>query len=199
MLTKLPNLLTLSRIVVIAPLVALFWVEGDTGRWIAFGLYVYAGLTDFLDGYIARQLGSVSRWGRFLDPIADKLLVGALLLVMCAFERIAGLAVLPAVIILMREILVSGLREFLAEIKVGLPVSRLAKWKTAIQMLALGFLIVGDITPFPATLVGEVGLWAAALLTLLTGYDYLRAGSRHMSEADVGEQPAASAGKHVAG
>ncbi len=199
MLTKLPNLLTLSRIVVIAPLVALFWAEGEAARWIAFGLYVYACLTDFLDGYIARQLGSVSRWGRFLDPIADKLLVGALLLVMCAFERIAGLAVLPAVIILMREILVSGLREFLAEIKVGLPVSRLAKWKTAIQMLALGFLIVGDITRFPATLVGEIGLWAAALLTLLTGYDYLRAGSRHMSEADAAEPPAASAGKHVAG
>lgn len=192
MLTSLPNLLTLSRILVIAPLIALFWVEGDSARWVAFGLYVYACLTDFFDGYAARQLGSVSRWGRFLDPIADKLLVGALLLVMCAFERIAGLAVLPAIIILMREILVSGLREFLAEIKVGLPVSRLAKWKTAIQMLALGFLIVGDAAPaiLPATAVGEIGLWAAALLTLVTGYDYLRAGSRHMRETGASEAPA---------
>ena len=127
MITSLPNLLTLSRIGVIPAIVALFWVDGDGTRWVMLGLYTFACLTDFFDGYAARSMGMISNFGRFLDPVADKLLVSAVLLMLVAFDRIVGLAILPALVILCREILVSGLREFLAEIKVGVPVSRLAK------------------------------------------------------------------------
>lgn len=181
-MTTLPNLLTLSRILVIPAIVALFWVDGPLARWAALALYTAACITDFFDGYLARSRGETSRLGRFLDPVADKLLVAAVILMLCAFGRIDGLAILAALVILCREILVSGLREFLAGLKVGMPVSRLAKWKTTIQMFALGFLIVGNAAPawIPTVLIGEIGLWAAAALTLVTGYDYLRAGIRHM-------------------
>lgn len=190
----LPNLLTLSRIAVIPVLVALFYLPGDFARWAACLLFSAAGLTDYLDGRFARSSGQVSALGRFLDPIADKLLVAAVILMLVAFDNIRGLVVLPALIILAREILVSGLREFLAGLSVGVPVSRMSKWKTALQMVALGFLIVGDAAPawLPATLVGEVGLWVAALLTLVTGYDYLVMGLRHM---DAGAGPAAERAK----
>jgi len=183
MLTNLPNLLTLSRIFVIPPIVALFLLEGDMPRWIAFGLYAAACITDFFDGYVARSMGQISKVGRFLDPVADKLLVAAVILMLVATDRITGLVVLPALIILIREILVSGLREHLASIAVGVPVSRLAKWKTMIQMFSLGFLIVHDASPvwIPSVWIGEFGLWAAAILTLITGYDYLRAGLGHLT------------------
>jgi cardiolipin synthase len=199
MLTNLPNLLTLSRIFVIPPIVALFLVEGDIPRWIAFGLYAAACITDFFDGYVARSMGQISKVGRFLDPVADKLLVAAVILMLVATDRIAGLVVLPALIILIREILVSGLREHLASISVGVPVSRLAKWKTMIQMFSLGFLIVHDASPawIPSVLIGEVGLWAAATLTLITGYDYLRAGLGHLTaepDARPGTDKAKAAG-----
>ena len=181
-MTTLPNLLTLSRILVIPPIVALLWFDNPTTRWAALFLYAAACITDFFDGYLARSLGETSQLGRFLDPVADKLLVAAVILMLCAFGRIDGLAILAALVILCREILVSGLREFLAGVKVGLPVSGLAKWKTTIQMFALGFLIVGSASPdwIPAVLIGVCGLWAAAALTLVTGYDYVRAGIRHM-------------------
>ena len=135
-------------------------------------------MTDWLDGHVARRWSQQSELGRFLDPIADKLLVAATLLMLTAFGRLPAGALLPALVILCREILVSGLREYLAELRVGLPVSRLAKWKTAIQMTAIGFLIVGEAGPalLPVEQIGAVLLWAAALLTLVTGYDYLRAG-----------------------
>ena len=182
-ITSLPNLLTLSRIGVIPAIVALFWFDGDVARWVMLALFTLACLTDFFDGYAARSMGMISNFGRFLDPVADKLLVSAVLLMLVAFDRIVGLAILPALVILCREILVSGLREFLAEIKVGVPVSRLAKWKTGIQMLMLGFLIVGDAAPaaIPAVLIGEVGLWIAAGLTVVTGYDYLKTGLVHLT------------------
>ena len=183
MLTSLPNLLTLSRILVIPLVVALFFIDGDMPRWITLGLYAAACLTDFFDGYIARSMGQISKLGRFLDPVADKLLVAAVILMLVATGRISGLVVLPALIILIREILVSGLREHLASIAVGVPVSRLAKWKTVIQMFSLGFLIVHDASPawIPSVWIGEVGVWAAALLTLITGYDYLRASLGHLT------------------
>lgn len=183
MLTSLPNLLTLSRILVIPPIVALFFVDGDAPRWIALGLYTAACLTDFFDGYVARSMGQISKFGRFLDPVADKLLVAAVILMLVAAKRITGFVVLPALIILIREILVSGLREHLASISVGVPVSRLAKWKTMIQMFSLGFLIVYDASPWwiPSVWIGEVGIWVAAILTLITGYDYLRAGLGHLT------------------
>ena len=183
LLTSLPNLLTVSRILVIPPIVALFWIDGSAARWVCLGLFVTGALTDILDGYAARSMGQISKFGRFLDPIADKLLVGSVILMLVAFDRLAGLSILPGLVILCREILVSGLREFLADVKIHMPVNRLAKWKTAIQMTALGFLIVSDAGPdlLPITLIGEVALWAAALLTLITGYDYLRAGLAHIT------------------
>lgn len=195
MLTSLPNLLTLSRIVIIPLIVALFFMDGDMPRWITLGLYAAACVTDFIDGYLARSMGQISRLGRFLDPVADKLLVASVILMLVATGRISGLVVLPALIILIREILVSGLREHLATISVGVPVSRLAKWKTVIQMFSLGFLIVHDASPvwIPSVWIGETGVWIAALLTIITGYDYLRAGLDHLTaEPDTRETPKAA-------
>jgi cardiolipin synthase len=195
MLTSLPNLLTLSRILVIPPIVALFFTDGEAPRWITLGLYAVACVTDFFDGYLARSMGQISRLGRFLDPVADKLLVAAVILMLVATGRISGLVVLPALIILIREILVSGLREHLATISVGVPVSRLAKWKTMIQMFSLGFLIVHNASPacIPSVQIGEIGVWAAAILTLITGYDYLRAGLDHLTAEPEPRNPSETA------
>jgi CDP-diacylglycerol---glycerol-3-phosphate 3-phosphatidyltransferase len=186
-LTSLPNLLTLSRILAIPVVVATFYVHGDFARWFACALFSAAGVTDWLDGHMARRWEQQSELGRFLDPIADKLLVAATLFLLVAFDRLSRAAFLPALVILCREILVSGLREYLAELRagVGLPVSKLAKWKTAIQMVAIGVLIVGEAGPafLPVAAIGEMLLWIAALLTLVTGYDYLRLGLAHMTQA----------------
>ena len=188
MLTNLPNLLTLSRIGVIPLLIATFYIESDLGNWLGLGVLVYAGVTDFIDGLVARLMSQQSELGRFLDPIADKLLVGSLLVMLLAFDRIGGLAVLPALVILCREILVSGLREFLAGVETTMPVSRLSQWKTTLQMIALGFLLVGPAGPYFGPLstseIGIIGLWLAALITIITGYDYLRAGLRRVGELD---------------
>jgi cardiolipin synthase (CMP-forming) len=182
-LTSLPNLLTLSRILVIPVVIGSFYIHGDYARWFACALFSAAGVTDWLDGHMARRWQQQSEIGRFLDPIADKLLVSAILFMLTTFGRLSAGAVFPALVILCREILVSGLREYLAGLRVGMPVSRLAKWKTMIQMVALGFLIVGDAGPsiIPVAMVGETLLWIAALLTIVTGYDYLQAGLRHMA------------------
>ena len=188
MLTKLPNILTFSRILAIPVVVALLLLPAPHGNWLAFSVFAFAAVTDFFDGYLARAWHQQSAFGRFLDPIADKLLVAAVLLMLVAAEHIQGLTILPTAVILCREILVSGLREFLAEARVSMPVTFLAKWKTVIQMVALGFLLVGDVGPdfgLLSTLeVGVYGLWGAAILTLITGYDYLRAGLRHINETD---------------
>jgi len=185
-LLSLPNLLTLSRILAIPLVVASFYVPGDYARWFACALFSASGITDWLDGHMARRWEQQSELGRFLDPIADKLLVAATLFMLVAKDRFSTeWSLLPALVILCREILVSGLREYLAGLRVGMPVSRLAKWKTAIQMVAIGVLIVGDAGPafLPVTAIGELLLWLAALLTLMTGYDYLRAGLAHMTGA----------------
>jgi cardiolipin synthase (CMP-forming) len=182
---SLPMWLTLSRIFAIPVIVALFWLDGDLWRYVACGVYTIAAATDWLDGYLARAWAQQSKLGRIFDPIADKLLVAATILLLVAFGRVEGFTVLAALVILLREVLVSGLREFLAEIRVGLPVSKLAKWKTGIQMTALGFLIVGDAAPtamLPVLPIGEIGLWIAAALTLYTGYDYLATGLKHVDE-----------------
>ncbi len=183
---NLPNILTMSRIFVIPIVVALFFWDSVTTRWVACVLFSAAGVTDFFDGYLARRAQQVSRFGRFLDPIADKLLVAAVILCLAGTGRITPIEMLPALIILLREILVSGLREFLAELRVSLPVTRLAKYKTTAQMFALGFLIVGDKAPewIPAHAIGNVLLWGAAIVTLITGYDYLKAGIEHMDQDD---------------
>lgn len=190
MVTSLPNLLTISRIAVIPLVAGTFYLEGAWTNWAACGLFVAAAITDFFDGYVARSRNQISTLGRFLDPIADKLLISAVLLMLAAFDRVSDVSVLPALVILLREILVSGLREFLAELRVGMPVSRLAKWKTTLQMVALPVLLVGDSGPaFLATRqIGEVCLWAAAALTLITGYDYLRAGLKHIYATPVPER-----------
>ena len=179
---NLPNSLTMLRIVVIPVLIGLFYLEGEIWRWISLLIFIAAGITDFFDGHLARTRAQVSELGRFLDPIADKLLVAAVILMLVAFDRIDGLVVLPALVILCREILVSGLREYLAGLNVSVPVSRLAKWKTMLQMVALAFLILGDVAlgGIPIVLIGEICLWVAAGITLITGYDYLIAGLRHM-------------------
>jgi len=185
-MTNIANILTLSRIAAIPLIAALLFFDQPALRWITFALFAIAAITDFFDGYIARRMAQVSALGRFLDPIADKLVVAAILMVMTAHGQIRGWVVLPALIILCREILVSGLREYLAELKVRLPVSMLAKWKTTMQMVAMGFLIVGEAAPasLPVQMLGEGLLWLAAALTLLTGYDYLRVGLKHMTEDD---------------
>ena len=182
MLTSLPNLLTLSRIAVIPVVVGLFYVPEAWAAYTACSLYAAACITDWFDGYLARAWAQESVIGKFLDPIADKLLVAATLIMLAGFHRLTGLSILPAVVILLREVLVSGLREYLAGLHVGVPVTWLAKWKTTIQMIALGFLIVGDYGPdhIPATLIGTLGLWVAAILTFVTGWDYMRAGLKHM-------------------
>ncbi|HUK57757.1 MAG TPA: CDP-diacylglycerol--glycerol-3-phosphate 3-phosphatidyltransferase [Stellaceae bacterium] len=182
MLTTLPNILTLSRIVVIPIVVATFWMASPSGPWLGCILFSAAAITDWLDGHVARAWKQQSELGRFLDPIADKLLVACVLFMLGVERRISALTILPALVILCREILVSGLREHLAELRVRVPVSSLAKWKTAIQMVAIGVLLVGDAGPagLPVRWIGEALLWIAAGLTVKTGYDYLRAGLGHM-------------------
>jgi CDP-diacylglycerol---glycerol-3-phosphate 3-phosphatidyltransferase len=184
----LPNLLTYGRIAAVPVVVGLLYWQSIVGgglwlRWLALVIFIAAGVTDILDGYFARIWGQQSSLGRMLDPIADKLLVASCLLMLAAEETIRGWTLLAAVVILCREILVSGLREYLAEFRVSVPVTRLAKWKTSAQMVAIGFLIAGSagdrIVP-GITQVGILLLWLSALLTLYTGYDYMRAGLRYV-------------------
>lgn len=191
MYLTLPNILTYTRILAVPVVVGLFFVPAPYGSWLALAVYIYACITDFFDGYLARAWHQQSALGRFLDPIADKLLVAGVLFSLVGSDRISGLEIIPAAIILSREILVSGLREFLAEIRVGMPVSQLAKWKTVVQMTCLGFLLVGpegpDFGPVTTLEIGVYGLWVAALLTLVTGWDYLCHGLRHIRETDMVE------------
>lgn len=179
----LPNILTLSRILAVPLLAAFLWWPGwALGYAVAFALYVLAGATDYLDGYLARAQGAVSKLGIFLDPIADKIMVAAVILMLVGTRDIAGFNLIPALIILLREIAVSGLREFLGGLQVSVPVSRLAKWKTTLQLVALGALILAGALPGIAWIrpAGLIGLWVAAVLTLITGWDYLRVGLKHM-------------------
>ena len=186
MLSSLPNLLTLSRILAVPLLMVLMWGVGPYEWLAAFIVFCIAGLTDYLDGYLARAQGTVSKIGVFLDPIADKIMVAAVIVMLIDSDIVHGLAVVAALIILLREIIVSGLREYLATLQVSLPVSKLAKWKTAFQMIALGALVlVGSarvLMPWlPAYEIGLASLWIAAGLTLITGYDYMRVGVKHMA------------------
>jgi cardiolipin synthase len=193
----LPNILTYARIAAVPLVVAcLYWQDILQGgiwlRWVALALFISAGVTDILDGYIARSRGQQSSFGRMLDPIADKLLVSSCLLMLAADGTIRGWSLWAAIVILCREILVSGLREYLAELRVSVPVTRLAKWKTTVQLVAIGFLLAGDagdeivmLTLGQAlplvTLTGLTLLWISALVTLYTGYDYFRAGVHHLT------------------
>ena len=192
----IPNLLTYGRIAAVPIVVAcLYWQSILQGglwlRWVALAIFIAAGITDILDGYFARSLGQQSTFGRMLDPIADKLLVSSCLLMLAADETIKGWSLWAAIVILCREILVSGLREYLAELRVSVPVTTLAKWKTTGQLVAVGFLIAGEagdrvlstITKINSPVVTEIGillLWLSAILTLYTGWDYMRAGLQYM-------------------
>ena len=161
---NLPNILTITRIGAIPVVVGLLFMGPPLGNWLALAAYTYACVTDFFDGYIARVRGQQSPFGRFLDPVADKMLVASVLLSVVGFDHIGGITLLPAAVILCREILVSGLREFLAEVRVGVPVTRLAKWKTTVQMVMLGFLIVGPAGPdFGPVTTTEIGVTATTV------------------------------------
>ncbi len=186
MLTDLPNLLTLSRIAAIPLLVAVVAVRTPAADFLACVVFSAAAITDYFDGKIARGRRQMSDIGRMLDPIADKLLVGATLMLLAGQGRLSAWGLYPAIVILLREILVSGLREYLAGLRIGLPVTGLAKWKTGFQMGALGTLLAGDSSAqllhlqfLPVSVIGEAMLWVAAVLTIWTGWDYLVAGLRH--------------------
>ncbi len=184
---SLPNILSMSRILALPLLVGfLWWPEWRFGYGVAFVIYCMMALTDYFDGYLARRQGTVSKLGVFLDPIADKIMVAAVILMLVGTRHdvaiITGIHIIAALVILLREIAVSGLREFLAGLRVSLPVSKLAKWKTALQLVALGALILAGAVPhlWWVKSVGLASLWGAAILTLITGWDYLRVGLRHM-------------------
>ena len=190
-MNSLPNILTLIRILIIPLVVIFLLINQDWSRWVALILYAIAGITDFFDGYLARHMGYTSALGRFLDPVADKLLVATVimtLLIMGAENE--GLGIVngfAGMIIVLREMTVSGLREYLAEIQVSVPVSNLARWKTTFQILCLGFLIVGDTASpsfIPSGIIGITLLWFASMLTIITSYDYLRAGLKYMINDD---------------
>ncbi|HEX8446115.1 MAG TPA: CDP-diacylglycerol--glycerol-3-phosphate 3-phosphatidyltransferase [Sphingomonas sp.] len=179
---SLPNILTLSRIFAMPILVFLLWNPGRFDYALAFGLYCLMGITDYFDGYLARAQGTVSKLGVFLDPIADKIMVAAVIVMLIFTRDIRSWHVIAALVILLREIAVSGLREFLAELRVSVPVSKLAKWKTTFQLVSLGAIILAGAVPDQGWIlaVGLFSLWAAAVLTVLTGWDYLRVGLKHM-------------------
>lgn len=184
---NVPNILTYGRIIAVPVVAGLLLWGGDTARWVALGIYIVAAITDFLDGYLARKWQQQSALGRMLDPIADKVLVSIVLLVLAADGALVGGHIWAAIIILAREVLVSGLREFLGELRVSVPVTKIAKWKTTAQLLAIGFLIAGptgDKFIPHTTQIGIVFLWVAAALTLYTGYDYFRAGLRHVVDEE---------------
>lgn len=192
---SIPNLLTYCRIIIVPLIVLCFFVEGrlhssDAARWSALALFTIASITDFFDGYLARIWNQTSNIGKMLDPIADKLLVASILLLVAADGTIAGWSIWAAIIILCREILVSGLREYLADLKISVPVSVLAKYKTAVQMIALGFLLAGPagekVLPY-TTEIGITLLWIAAIITMITGYDYFRAGLKHIVDDEADE------------
>ena len=189
----LPNVLTYGRIAAVPIVVGcMFWQSILGGglwlRWVALAFFIAAAISDFLDGYFARIWAQQSSLGRMLDPIADKLLVSSCLLMLAAEDTIHGWSLFAAIVILCREILVSGLREYLAELRVSVPVTRLAKWKTTLQLVAVGFLIAGDAGDAVIPIVTKIGimlLWLSALLTLYTGWDYLQAGLHHLTREDA--------------
>ena len=194
MLTDLPNLLTLARIAAIPLMVAFAAIGTPVCDILACTVFGLAGITDYFDGKLARERKQTSDLGRMLDPIADKLLVAATLMMLVGKQRLGVIGIYPAIVIMLREILVSGLREYLAGLRVSLPVTKLAKWKTGFQMAALGTLLAGDsgasaiyLDFLPVFYIGALLLWAAAILTIITGWDYLRAGLRHAGVSGMGD------------
>ena len=171
---SLPNILTISRIVVIPVIFMMVYIQASVWQLLAAVLFIVASITDYLDGYLARARNETSAFGRLLDPIADKLLVTSALVVILAVPGmvVCKLSYIPVIVILCREILVSGLREFLMEVKVGMPVTRLAKWKTGFQMTALSMMLLKGFWLWGG--IGEILLWIAGVLTFITGYQYFQ-------------------------
>ena len=192
MLKKIPNILTIGRIILVPFFVVAFYLPGFYGDLTAFAIFVIASFTDFLGGMLARMVGEESKLGELLDPIADKIIVATALILLVMDGTIRHYEVIAAIIILTREILISGLREFLAKGQIKLPVSNLAKLKTFLQMLAIALLLTGktgnkilNFQDYNAQTIGIILLWLSAFLTLYTGYEYLRKGIDHaMSEDD---------------
>ncbi len=178
---NIPNILTLARIAILPVLVGLLFVPEDWAVWTCFALYVFAAVTDFIDGWLARKMNATSAFGKFLDPIADKILVVCLLVMFVATNRIEGIFLIPLLVILIREFIVAGLREYLGPYNIALPVTQLAKWKTTIQMIAMGFLLIGPYATYCHE-AGLAGLTVAALLTAITGWGYLKTGFFHMKK-----------------
>ena len=175
--------MTLGRLAMLPFIIALRYNGGGDAIWVVLALYIVAALTDFFDGYFARKLNQISAFGTFLDPISDKIFVGVLLVALVGFGRLPELWMIAAFVIIGRELLVSGIREFLGPHNVQMPVTKLAKWKTATQMLSLGFLIVDDLM-IGALLAGQLLLVLAAALTAITGWGYLTTGLRYMKDMD---------------
>lgn len=181
----LPNFLTFFRILAIPGILFSLYTESFLGDWLAFGFYAVASITDFFDGYLARVMRQTSMLGRFLDPIADKLLVSTVLIAVVGLGRLTEWNLIPVILIVCREIFISGLREFLADYQIRMPVSQFGKWKTALQLFALGFLIVFPSTPLHWMLghVGVILLWAAAVLTVWSGAEYMKCALRETHKA----------------
>jgi cardiolipin synthase len=191
MLKKIPNILTIGRIIIVPFFVLAFYLPGFYGDLTAFVLFVVASFTDFLDGMLARMMGEESKLGELLDPIADKIIVATALILLVMSGTIRHYEVIAAIIILTREILISGLREFLARGQIKLPVSNLAKLKTFLQMVAIALLLTGEtgnkilnFQDYNAQTIGIILLWLSAFLTLYTGYEYLRKGIDHAMSED---------------
>ena len=180
LIKDIPNTLTVLRIILIPVIILAFFMESETGNILAAAIFIFACITDYLDGVLARRLKAHSSFGRMLDPIADKMLVAATLVMMVDYEKCP---VIPAILILSREIFVSGLREYLAGLKLSMPVTSLSKLKTAIQFIAITILIISEKSVYGANLYtfGEVSIWVAAGLTLFTGYAHCRVGFKHIN------------------
>ncbi len=186
MIASLPNILTVARVVLIPVLVAVFYLPAPAAQWAALAVFAAASITDWFDGWLARRWNQLSDFGRVLDPIADKLLVAAALMMLAAFDRLSWASLVAAIVILCRELAISGLREFLAaKGAASLPVTMLAKWKTTVQMVAIALLLLGPAAPWriPAQAIGEGALWLAALLTVITGWGYVRQGAAMLGGA----------------
>lgn len=178
---NLANILTVTRVLLLPFILVLLIMPWAWAAWLCLTLYVIAAITDFLDGWVARRFNQVTAFGRFLDPIADKIFVVSILVMLVAVDRVTGLSVLAIIAILVREFTVAGLREFLGPKQVTVHVTALAKWKTTVQMLATGFLIVAS-QGFALALTGEILLWAATAMTLITGWQYMQAGMKHIND-----------------
>ena len=183
---KIPNILTIGRIILVPVFIATFYLPGAMGDWIPFFIFILASFTDFLDGLLARLYKEESKLGELLDPIADKIIVASALVLLIMDGIIMNYEVIAAIIILIREILISGLREFLAKVQINMPVTSLAKFKTFIQMFAIAILLTGEsgnkilnFGDYNAHTIGIILLWIAAFLTLYTGYDYIKKGIDH--------------------